>query len=98
LAQIAGRVDQDSFNVDWNLAQDDHEIREAILNEERYLLLEIGKDENTEVTIGKQINELDIPKGCLVIWIRRDDQIIIPKGNTIIKGMTGLLLLEIKRV
>jgi len=85
LAQIAGRVDQDSFIVDWNLAQDDHGIREAILNEDRYMFLEIGKDENTDNIIGQQINKLDIPEGCLVIWLRRDDQILIPRSNTIIK-------------
>ena len=85
LAQIAGRVDQDSFIVDWNIAQDDHEIKEAILNEDRYMFLEIGKDSNTENIIEQQISELNIPEGCLIIWLRRDDQIIIPKGNTIIK-------------
>ena len=85
LAQIAGRVDQDSFIIDWNMAKDDHEIKEAILNEDRYMLLEIGKDGNTENIIEQQISELNIPEGCLVIWLRRDDQIIIPRGNTIIK-------------
>lgn len=85
LAQIAGRVDQKSFAVDWNNAKDDHEIREAILNEERYILIDVGKDLNTENIIGQEINELEIPEGSLIIWLRRDDQIIIPRNNTIIK-------------
>jgi len=85
LAQIAGRVDQNSFIVDWNLAKDDHEIREAILNEERYLLLEVSDEDKTELIIGKQLNELEIPESCLIIWLRRDNQIIIPRGNTVIQ-------------
>ena len=93
LAQIAGRVDQDSFIVDWNLAQDNHEIREAILNEERFMHLVIGKDKNTEIIIGQQINKLDIPESCLIIWLRRDDQIIVPRGNTIIKRMDRLTII-----
>ena len=93
LAQIAGRVDQESFVLDWNLAKDDHEIREAILNEERYMLIDIGKDENTENIIGRQINELEIPEGCLIIWLRRDNQIIIPRNNTIIKNGDRLTII-----
>jgi len=84
LAQIAERVDQESFNGDWINAKDDHQIREAILNEERYMLLEVGKDNSSENIIGKQVIDLNIPEGCLIIWLRRDDKIIVPRGNTMI--------------
>jgi len=93
LAQIAGRVDQDSFDSDWQNALDEHQIREAILNEERFLPLEIKKEENSEVMIGQQIHDLEIPNGCLIIWLRRDDQILIPRGNTIIKDGDRLTII-----
>ena len=93
LAQIAERVDQESFNGDWINAKDDHQIREAILNEERYMLLEVGKDNSSENIIGKQVIDLNIPEGCLIIWLRRNDQIIIPRGNTIINDGDRLTII-----
>lgn len=93
LAQIAGRVDQDSFNSDWENAFDEHQIREAILNEERFLPLEIKKEDNTKMMIEQQIHDLDIPNGCLIIWLRRDNQILIPRGNTIINDGDRLTII-----
>ena len=43
--------------------------------------------------IGQQIHDLEIPNGCLIIWLRRDDQILIPRGNTIIKDGDRLTII-----
>jgi len=38
------------------------------------------------VFVGKQIVELSLPKGVLIIYIRRDESYLVPHGNTVIAG------------
>jgi trk system potassium uptake protein TrkA len=41
----------------------------------------------------KTIKELDIPVGCVLIAILRGDQVIIPRGDTVIESADRILLL-----
>ncbi|MBI9072608.1 MAG: amino acid permease [Melioribacteraceae bacterium] len=83
LAQIAGRVEDDSFMNDWNKAANDHEIKLALLHDDRYLSIIISENDGTSIMVGKELKDILIPSGCLVAWVRREDQMMIPKGNTI---------------
>ncbi len=84
LAQIASRVDEDSFSKDWLAAKDEQGLKEALLHDERYLSLRISYDELTQTLIGRSIAEIKLPKGCLVTWLRREEQVIIAQGSTIL--------------
>ncbi len=93
LARIAGRVDEESFTNEWINAENEHELKEALLHDERFMTLVIDKGETSEVMIGKQIKVLTIPQGCLVALLRRQDQSIIPKGNTILEAGDRLTII-----
>lgn len=84
LAQIAGRVEEESFSNEWRSASDDQEIKEVLLHEDRCLSLIIGQSSNTSKLLNKQLKEIKFPEGCLVALIRRSGETLIPKGSTIL--------------
>ncbi len=43
--------------------------------------------------IGKKIAELGLPKGALVLLIRRGREFVVPHGNTVLKEHDGLMIL-----
>jgi Trk K+ transport system NAD-binding subunit len=47
-------------------------------------LLEVGVPENAKIN-GNIIRDIDIPKGCLIAAIIRDNQFVVPRGNTSIE-------------
>ena len=87
LAQIAGRVDDDNFAEEWEKARSDQELKEALLHDERLLLVHINRHEPSSFMIDKALRDIHIPKGCLVAFLRREGETIVPDGNT--KFMDG---------
>jgi APA family basic amino acid/polyamine antiporter len=83
LAQIAGRVDDDNFAEEWEKARNDQELKEALLHDERLLMVHIDRHESSSFMIGKALRDIHIPKGCLVAFLRRDGETIVPDGNTV---------------
>ena len=84
LAQIARHIENENFANDWEMAEDEQQLKEAILHNERFHSIYIHKDSPTESLIGKQLKELKMPEGSLIALIRRGEQIIVPHGNTIL--------------
>lgn len=84
LAQIAGRVEEDSFAEEWQSAIDEQELKEAVLHEDRCMSLVIARSNATEKLIGKSLKDIQFPAGCLVAILRRELQTIIPKGKTVL--------------
>ncbi len=82
LAQIAGRVDDESFSAEWNAAKDEQELREALLHDDNFQALHIMKGKRTELFINKELKNITLPSGCLVALLQRGGEIIVPKGNT----------------
>ena len=82
LAQIAGRVDDDSFAEEWNSAKDEQELKEALLHDDNFQALHIMKGKKTELFINKELKNIKFPSGCLVAILQRGGKIIVPKGNT----------------
>ena len=93
LAQIAGRVDDESFSREWSNAQNEQELKEALLHNDKFLPIVIGKSSKTEFMIGNPIHKLNLPKGCLVALLRRDIETIIPNGNTIVEKNDKLTII-----
>jgi APA family basic amino acid/polyamine antiporter len=85
LAEIAGRVDDETFAADWDGAEDEHGLKEALLRGERYLTLLVRAGDPSEQMIGRPVRELSIPQGCLITWLRRGSEVLIPRGSTVIE-------------
>ncbi len=84
LAQIAGRVEEETFESEWREAKDEQEIKEALLHEDRCLSIIVSKKTAASNLINKALKDIRLPEGCLVAMLRRQGQTIIPKGSTVI--------------
>lgn len=85
LAQIAGRVDEDTFSIEWEKAKDGVELKKVLLHDERWLSLSVNLKDHAENLIGKQLKDLKLPPDTLVAIINRNGVNIIPKGKTIVE-------------
>jgi len=85
LAQIAGRVDDDSFIPSWESAKSTEELKETLLQDERSLSVLVQREQKTGEMIGHALREMEFPEGCLVTWLRRGDDIIVPRGSTVVE-------------
>lgn len=84
LAQLAEHVDQEQFLRGWNVARDEQELKEVLLQEDRSMSLWVRSGTSAEGLVGQQLRETDLPRGCLVALIRRGDQTIVPQGGTVV--------------
>ena len=93
LAQIATRVDEDDFLTRWLAAKDDQEIKEILLQHDRYLSLHLRPGARSAALIGHALRDLSMPEGSLIALIRRDGASIIPRGSTVLQAGDRLTLL-----
>ncbi len=93
LAQIAGRVDDESFALEWEAAQDEQQLRETLLHEDSFLSLLVAHSTPTEEMIDRPIREVQFPVGCLVALLSRGGQTIVPQGDTVFQDGDRLTLI-----
>ncbi len=84
LAQIAERVDDEDFMESWLAATSDQDLREMMLRDDRFLTFVLDRNEKSRAYIGKSIGQLDIPEGALVALVRRGEDVIVARGNTVL--------------
>lgn len=82
LAHLAGRMDTDDFRGRWLEAEDEAELREILLRDERFINIELKKESEAGSMIGKKVSELDLPGDSLITLIKRDEMMIFPQGDT----------------
>ena len=92
LAQLASRIDQDDFEAMWRAAQNEMQLREVFLRDDRYLSLRVGPEELAASWAGLQLRDLRLPDGCLIAAIRRRSATLVPRGATRIEEGDRLLL------
>jgi mannitol/fructose-specific phosphotransferase system IIA component (Ntr-type) len=85
LAHMAEMIDHENFFDRWVSANDEAELREVLLRNERFINLYIRSDDKTSKLIGKKIYEIDLPGESLVAILERGDSVNIPHGNTEIR-------------
>ncbi len=85
LATLANRTDEEQFLVEWRAATDEQEVKESLLHHERYLTLHLLTGTNTDEFIDRRVKDLNLPAGVLVALVRRDGQITVPSGNTVLQ-------------
>ncbi len=70
---------------EWLMSPHEHELKETLLRDDRFLSLRLQSGTKTEPLIGKALRELHMPEGALVALIRRRGQSIVPRGNTVLR-------------
>jgi amino acid transporter/mannitol/fructose-specific phosphotransferase system IIA component (Ntr-type) len=93
LAQIAERVDDDGFMEEWLSAENDQQLKETLLHNDRYLALAIAEQSKTERLIGKSVAEAKFPTGCLIALIRRESSTFVPRASTVIENGDRLTII-----
>ncbi len=96
LAQLAGRVEDESFLPEWLSGGDEQDLKETLLRDDRFhRFLSIRLDPETPVNawIGKSLQELDLPDGLLVVLIRRRGRSIVPQWRTVLRSGDRLTIL-----
>jgi amino acid transporter/mannitol/fructose-specific phosphotransferase system IIA component (Ntr-type) len=86
LAQIAEKVGFTNFMERWLSAEDEGELREILLRDERFIRLVLSEDNGTEQYIGKMIKDLKLPGQSLITIIYRNGDIKIPHGVTVLQS------------
>ena len=84
LAQIAGRVDDAHFMDEWLEATDAQQLREVLLRDDRFMSLYIERDSPSSELIRMKLKEIKMPEGSLIAMIRRNAEILVPDGNTVL--------------
>lgn len=82
LAQIARRVDQESFMPEWLGAESNEQLKEALFQRERICVMTLGSDQHGSDLIGLKLSELSLPDGTLIAMILRGEELIVPRGDT----------------
>jgi amino acid transporter/mannitol/fructose-specific phosphotransferase system IIA component (Ntr-type) len=85
LATIANRVNEGQFPVEWRAADNEQEIKEALLHHDRYLTLHLLTSTPTEVLIDRRVEELTLPADLLVALVRRNGDLLVPSGRTTLR-------------
>ncbi|MFQ5889197.1 MAG: amino acid permease [Gemmatimonadota bacterium] len=85
LAGIAERVDDEDFMETWLSMRQEYELKEAILRDERFLSLRLLEDTSSAALIGRTVRDIDWPRNSLVALIRRDQEILVPGGETVLR-------------
>ncbi len=85
LAQIAEKVGVKNFIQRWNTAEDEGQLREILLRDERFIRLVLEEENDTNKYIGKMIKDLKLPGQSLITIIYRNGEIKIPHGVTVLQ-------------
>ncbi|MFZ0453937.1 MAG: amino acid permease [Ignavibacteriaceae bacterium] len=93
LAQIAGRVDDEDFMKEWYRANSEQELKETLLHNERFLSLVVNGKGKTSELVNKSLKEISLPDDALIAMISREDNIIIPKGETSLQNGDRLTII-----
>lgn len=81
LAQIAGRVDEDSFVPDWHGAQGEQALKEVLLRNDRSMTVVLSDAEAADWR-NRELRELSLPGTCLIALVQREGDVVYPHGST----------------
>jgi amino acid transporter/mannitol/fructose-specific phosphotransferase system IIA component (Ntr-type) len=93
LAQLASRIDEDRFIDEWLSADNEVQLREIFLRNERYISIEVQPGHPAEALAGCRIRELSLPEECLVVAVRRAGRTLVPRGETVLLSGDRLLVI-----
>ncbi len=92
LANIASRIDEDTFLEQWRGARSEQELKETLLAHDRYASLTVGRGRAAEWA-GRPLREVTFPAGTLVALVRRGGALSVPNGATVLQPGDRLTLI-----
>ncbi|PAP76449.1 amino acid permease [Rubrivirga marina] len=86
LANIASRIDEADFMDQWLAAENEQDLKEVLLRNDRFLALHLRPTDATAPLIGRALKDLRLPTGVLVALIHRDGHSTVPSGGTVLEA------------
>ncbi len=86
LAQLAGRVEDETFIPEWLSSADEQQLKETLLRDDRFLSLRLEAGQPEAKWVGLSLQKLDLPEGVLVALIRRGGRSIVPQWRTVLQA------------
>lgn len=93
LAELAERADEDGFMAEWQAAADPIALKATLLHDEKYLSLTLTPGTQSQQLIDKTLRTVPLPDNTLVALIRRDDDTIVPRGDTVFRENDQLIVI-----
>lgn len=93
LAELAARPEDASFLPAWRSSSGHSQLKEILLRDACFLELFVGDDHMTSALAGTSLAKLDLPPGAFVAAIRRDGELIEPRGETVIQTGDALTMM-----
>lgn len=82
LSHLAEMIETQDFIEKWLDAEDQIELRETLLRDERFINVVVSKGDITNRMIGQRMEDLYMPGRSMIAMIKRNDEIIFPSGDT----------------
>lgn len=82
LAYLAEQIQQEDFLEKWQACENEQELKEFFLRENRFLPIRITETGPTSSLAGRRISQLDWPTGVLVGMIQRNGDVLVPNEHT----------------
>jgi amino acid transporter/mannitol/fructose-specific phosphotransferase system IIA component (Ntr-type) len=82
LARLAGRADDDSFMEEWLAAEDEQDLKEALLHNDRFLSLHLEPSGPTADLVDREVRNVSLVPGALIALVHREGDVIVPGGRT----------------
>ncbi len=93
IGHLAELIEAEDFLNRWKKAQNEKELKQVLLSDERFIHVRLQEHSKSEQFIGNKIMDINLPGECLIAIIERDGKIIIPKGNTLLESGDVLSIL-----
>ncbi len=84
LSRLIDIVEREQFVDDICSIANEREIKEYMLHNDRYITLELITSSTTDHLINKMLKEIRFPQDVLVAMVQRKDQILTPRGDTLL--------------
>ena len=77
---------------EWLTARNDQELKETLLQKEMFFSMRLHQDSKTSALIGQKIHELQMPEEIMIALIRRNNQIVVPRGHIVLQAEDRLTI------
>ena len=85
LAHLAGTLEDGAFMQLWREAEDEQELKEVLMRDDRYLSLNVEAGTATAALVDQPLSATELPEGTLITMVRRTGRIFVPRGGTVLR-------------
>lgn len=78
---------------EWLDADDPSQLKEALFRNERLLVMTLDEDGRGGELVGLELRQVSLPTGTLIAMVRRGDEMVIPRGDTVLRAGDRLTVL-----